>query len=177
MSMQSTLLRMSTRFTKVGLPLVMALAFAIPGSQLALAPDSARAAATPAASPSSQALLPGTAPACVKVTTQLRNADKVYIAYQYGVIATAKAYIATNNLVNLLAYNNSIIKVLQAANTEYKVGSSNPRCVAASTIAIYQSYFKKNLATISDIQTSNIHGQPVGAPKSWLTYIPAGLLK
>ena len=138
-----------------------------------LSPSSAQAAASPAAT----TLLPATNPACVKVTTELKNADKVYVALQYGVIATAKAYLAKNTLVNLLAYNNSIVKVLEAANKEYKVGSSNTHCVAASTIAIYQSYLKKNLATISSIQTSNINGQPVGAPKSWLTYIPAGLLK
>jgi hypothetical protein len=159
----------------------MALAFAVPASQLALAPESAHAAATPAAThvatPAPTGILPATNPACVKVTTELKNADKIYIAYQYGVIASAKAYLAKNVLVNVLAYNNSIIKVLEAANTEYKFGSSNPRCVAASTIAIYQSYLKKNLATIASIQTSNISGQPVGAPKSWLTYIPAGLLK
>jgi len=164
--------RIPSRFLKMGLPLVMALA---------LVPVNAQAAATPAASHAASSapttLLPATNPACVKVTTELKNADKVYVALQYGVIATAKAYLAKNTLVNLLAYNNSIIKVLEAANKEYKFGSSNPRCVAASTIATYNSYLKKNLATISSIQTSNINGQPVGAPKSWLTYIPAGLLK
>ena len=165
MSTQKPSHRVSRRFVSASLPFVMALAV--------LSPSSAQAAASPAAS----TLLPATNPACVKVTTELKNADKVYVALQYGVIATAKAYLAKNTLVNLLAYNNSIVKVLEAANKEYKVGSSNSRCVATSTIAIYQSYLKKNLATISSIQTSNINGQPVGAPKSWLTYIPAGLLK
>jgi hypothetical protein len=144
---------------------------------LVLMPVSAQAAASHAATPAATTLLPASNPACVKVTTELKNADKVYVALQYGVITNAKAYIAKNTLVNLLAYNNSIIKVLEAANKEYQFGSSNPRCVAASTIATYQSYLKKNLATIASIQTSNINGQPVGAPKSWLTYIPAGLLK
>lgn len=154
----------SNRFVSLSLPLVVALACLTPAASFA----------TPS-TPST--LLPATNPACVKVTTELKNADKVYVALQYGVIATAKAYLAKNTLVNLLAYNNSIIKVLEAANKEYTFGSSNPRCVAASTIATYNSYLKKNLATISSIQTSNINGQPVGAPKSWLTYIPAGLLK
>ena len=154
----------SNRFVSLSLPLVVALACLTPAASFA-------ATSTPST------LLPATNPACVKVTTELKNADKVYVAVQYGVIATAKAYLAKNTLVNLLAYNNSIIKVLEAANKEYTFGSSNPRCVAASTIATYNSYLKKNLATISSIQTSNINGQPVGAPKSWLTYIPAGLLK
>ncbi len=154
----------SNRFVSLSLPLVVALACLTPAASFA-------ATSTPST------LLPATNPACVKVTTELKNADKVYVALQYGVIATAKAYLAKNTLVNLLAYNNSIIKVLEAANKEYTFGSSNPRCVAASTIATYNSYLKKNLATISSIQTSNINGQPVGAPKSWLTYIPAGLLK
>jgi hypothetical protein len=166
----------SSRFFKVGTPLVLALAISIPSVQLVVPADRAVAAPTPKPSATSS-ILPGTAPECVKVTTKLKNADKVYIAYQYGVIAAAKKYLAANNLTNVLLYNNSIIKVLQAANTEYKFGSSDPRCVDATTIATYQAYLKKNLGTIAGIQNSNISGQPVGAPKSWLTYVPAGLLK
>ena len=162
---------------KLALSVFLALVYALPGSQLAFNPEIADAATTPSASPSAQSLLPATTPACIKVITELRNADKVYIALQYGVIATAKEYLAANTLVNLLAYNNSVIKVLQAANTEYKFGSSNPRCVAASTIATYRSNMKKNLASISNIQTSNISGRPIGSPRSWLTYTPIGLLK
>jgi hypothetical protein len=177
MSQTKSLPRASGRIAVMSFSIVMVLGF-LPSSAYAAATPAATHAATPAASTASTTkLLPATAPECVKVTTELKNADKVYVALQYGVIATAKAYLAKNVLVNVLAYNNSIIKVLQAANTEYKFGSSNPRCVAASTIAIYQSYLRKNLATIASIQTSNIGGQPVGAPKSWLTYIPAGLLK
>ena len=166
----------TARFIALGSPLVLALAITIPSLQLVLPVDRAAAAATPKPSATSS-ILPGTAPECVKVTTKLKNADKVYIAYQYGVIAAAKKYLAANNLTNVLLYNNSIIKVLEAANTEYKFGSSDPKCVDAATIATYQSYLKKNLATIAGIQNSNISGQPVGAPKSWLTYVPAGLLK
>lgn len=172
MSESKSVRRISIHFVKITLSLVLALTLATPATSHA-----ATSAATQKPSPAANSLLPATNPACVKVTTELKNADKVYTALQYGVIATAKAYLAKNTLVNLLAYNNSIIKVLEAANKEYTIGSSNVRCVAASTIATYQSYLKKNLATIASIQTSNVNGQPVGAPKSWLTYIPAGLLK
>ena len=113
---------------------------------------------------------------CQKVLVEVSNADKIYVALQYGIIKAAQNYLNSAVISNLLIYNGSFIKVLQAANVEYKFATSNSDCFPAANIAKYNSYIKSNLASIASVQNSTIYGKVVGQPKAWLTYKPIGLL-
>ena len=73
--------------------------------------------------------------ACKKTYTEVVNADKVYIALQYGVVAAAKAYVASNSLTNKLLYNNSYVKAIQAANTELNFAIKSANCYSSKNIA------------------------------------------
>ena len=105
------------------------------------------------------------------------NADKVYIALQYGVVAAAKAYVASNSLTNKLLYNNSYVKAIQAANTELNFAIKSANCYSAKNIAGYKANVKTNTAQIASIIAANVNGQLVGDPKKMTTFKPVGLLK
>ena len=113
---------------------------------------------------------------CQKVLVEIANADKTYVALQFGVIKAAQSYLDSTVLTNILLYNDSIINVLKAADVEYSFATSSAKCFPATSITNYSKYLKSNLASITSIQNSNISGLAVGKPKLWLTYKPIGLL-
>ena len=115
--------------------------------------------------------------ACQKVFTEVVNADKVYIALQYGVVKAATDYVASNSLSNRLLYNDSFIKAIQAATTELNFAIKSPKCYPAKNIKGYLANVKTNLKQIANIQTANVNGQLVGDPQKMTTFKPVGLLK
>ena len=173
---------MIARQTRVHFPLItssrrikvaFALAIAVGGIQFSVAP--VHAATTPTPKPTVTRTVISTT--CQKVLVEIANADKTYVALQFGVIKAAQSYLDSTVLTNILLYNDSIINVLKAADVEYSFATSNTKCFPATSIANYNNYLKSNLASITSIQNSNISGLAVGKPKSWLTYKPVGLLK
>jgi len=114
---------------------------------------------------------------CKKVTTEVINADKVYIALQYGVVQAAKAYLANANLTNRLLYNNSFIKVFQAAITEYNFFLNNPKCYPTTSPASIKKAIAANQTSIATVQSDNINAAAAGDPKKMAAYNPVGLLK
>ena len=112
-----------------------------------------------------------------KTYTEVVNADKVYIALQYGVVAAAKAYVASNSLTNKLLYNNSYVKAIQASNVELNLAIKSANCYSAKNIAGYKANVKTNTAQIASIISANVNGQLVGDPKKMTTFKPVGLLK
>lgn len=120
---------------------------------------------------------PAVTVACQKVTTQVVNADKVYIALQLGVVKAAQDYVALENLTNRLNYNQSYIRAIQAANVELNFFIKNPKCYTAANLVAAKKEIKTNLAAINTIYTDNVNGQIVGDPKKMTTYKPVGLLK
>ncbi len=146
---------------------IAALAVAVTTSILGLSAAAAGVTSSPA---------PVSA-ACKKTYTEVVNADKVYIALQYGVVAAAKAYVASNSLTNKLLYNNSYVKAIQAANTELNFAIKSANCYSAKNIAGYKANVKTNTAQIASIISANVNGQLVGDPKKMTTFKPVGLLK
>ena len=96
---------------------------------------------------------------------------------QYGVVAAAKAYVASNSLTNKLLYNNSYVKAIQAANTELNFAIKSANCYSSKNIAGYKANVKTNTAQIASIISANVNGQLVGDPKKMTTFKPVGLLK
>ena len=141
--------------------MILILAPSILGTQIILLPENVSAA---------------TQTVCQKASREVANADKAYVALQYGIIQAAQNYINSTVISNLLLYNDSIMKVLQAANVEYKFATTNPKCYSTINIAKYNGYIANNLKTITKITNANINGQIVGTPKTWLTYKPVGLV-
>ena len=115
--------------------------------------------------------------ACQTVFTEVVNADKVYIALQYGVVKAATDYVASNSLSNRLLYNDSFIKAIQAATTELNFAIKSPKCYPVKNIKSYLANVKTNLKQIANIQTDNVNGQLVGDPQKMTTFKPVGLLK
>lgn len=115
--------------------------------------------------------------ACQKVFTKVINADKVYVALQYGVVKAATDFVASNSLSNRLVYNESYVNAIKAANTELSFAIANPQCYPAKNIVGYRANIKHNLAQIAGIYTANVHGQVVGNPTKMQTFKPVGLLK
>ena len=146
---------------------IAALAVAVTTSILGLSAAAAGVTSSPA---------PVSA-ACKKTYTEVVNADKVYIALQYGVVAAAKAYVASNSLTNKLLYNNSYVKAIQAANTELNFAIKSANCYSSKNIAGYKANVKTNTAQIASIIAANVNGQLVGDPKKMTTFKPVGLLK
>jgi len=114
---------------------------------------------------------------CKKVTTEVINADKVYIALQFGVVAAAKTYLANQTLTNRLLYNNSYIKVFQAAITEYNYFLKNPKCYPTTSPASVKKAIAANQSSIATVQSDNINAATVGDPNKMVSYKPVGLLK
>jgi hypothetical protein len=129
-------------------------------------------AATPTVAPTKA--LPAS---CAKVFTEVVNADKVYVALQYGVVKAATDYEANSSLQNRLVYNDSFITAIEAANKELNFAISNPQCYPAKNITGYKANVKSNLAQIAGIHTANVNGQLVGDPKKMTRFKPVGLLK
>ena len=146
---------------------IAALAVAVTTSILGLSAAAAGVTSSPA---------PVSA-ACKKTYTEVVNADKVYIALQYGVVAAAKAYVASNSLTNKLLYNNSYVKAIQAANTELNFAIKSANCYSSKNIAGYKANVKTNTAQIASIIAANVNGQLVGDPKKMTTFKPVSLLK
>ena len=146
---------------------IAALAVAVTTSILGLSAAAAGVTSSPAQ----------VSAACKKTYTEVVNADKVYIALQYGVVAAAKAYVASNSLTNKLLYNNSYVKAIQAANTELNFAIKSANCYSAKNIAGYKANVKTNTAQIASIISANVNGQLVGDPKKMTTFKPVGLLK
>ena len=115
--------------------------------------------------------------ACQKVFAEVVNADKVYIALQYGVVKAATDYVASNSLSNRLLYNDSFIKAIQAASAELNIAIKNPKCYPVKNITGYLANVKSNLKQIANIYTANVNGQLVGDPQKMTTFKPVGLLK
>jgi hypothetical protein len=105
------------------------------------------------------------------------NADKVYVALQYGVVKAATNYVANNSLSNRLLYNDSFVTAIDAADRELGFAISNPQCYPAKKIAEYKGNVKSNLTQIAGIRKANVNGQLVGDPTKMTTYKPVGLLK
>ena len=114
---------------------------------------------------------------CQKVFTMVINADKVYVALQYGVVKAATDYVADNSLTNRLKYNLSYITAINAANRELGFAISSPQCYPAKNITGYKANVKSNLAQIEGIHKANVNGQLVGDPQKMTTFKPVGLLK
>ena len=125
----------------------------------------------------SSAAVPTLPAACQKVFTKVMNADKVYVALQYGVVKAATDYVANNSLSNRLLYNQSFITAIKAANVELSFAIASPRCYPAKNIVGYQANIKNNLVQIASIYRANVHGQLVGDPQKMQTFKPVGLLK
>ena len=121
--------------------------------------------------------VPPATTACKRVTTEVFNADKVYVALQFGVVKAAQDYVALENLTNRLNYNLSYIKAIQAANVELNFFIKNPKCYTPTNLAAAKKEVKTNLTAISTIYADNVNGQVVGDPKKMTTYKPVGLLK
>ena len=115
--------------------------------------------------------------ACQKVFIKVINADKVYVALQYGVIKAATDFVASNSLSNRLVYNDSYITAIEAANKELSFAIASPRCYPAKNILGYKANIKHNLAQIAGIHIANVNGQVVGNPTKMQTFKPVGLLK
>jgi P pilus assembly chaperone PapD len=113
---------------------------------------------------------------CKKVYVEVVNADKVYVALQYGVVKAATDYEANQSFSNKLIYNDSHITAIQAANRELNFAISNPQCYPAKNITGYIANVKSNLAQITNIRSANINGQLVGDPKKMMSFKPVGLL-
>ena len=113
---------------------------------------------------------------CKRVYVEVVNADKVYIALQYGVVKAATDYEANQSFSNKLIYNDSYITAIQAANRELNFAISNPQCYPAKNITGYIANVKSNLAQITNIRSANINGQLVGDPKKMMSFKPVGLL-
>ena len=155
---------------KFAIVLVAAAVMSFGAVTVAQASTTAKSNPTPAASATVSA-------ACAKVYTEVTNADKVYVAYQYGIVQAAKNYLANSNLTNVLLYNDSVISALKAAGNEYTIAVKNPSCFNSSTVSSAAKNIKTNTATVTSIQSYSVAGKPVGTPKSWLTYKPVGLYK
>lgn len=142
---------------------------------------SANAATTPkpssAASARANPPASGSTPACQKATKEIVNADNVYTATQYGIIAAAKAYLASKTLVNQLAYNESFATVFKAANAELNIAIKNPKCYNAASLKSYIAGVKTNSTQIALIQTYIINGQIYYDPQKATVLKPVGLLK
>ena len=150
--------------TRVRRPLaVVAISTAIACGGLAITSSPAQAAAIPAA--------------CKKITTEVINADKVYVALQYGVVQAAKAYIANENLTNRLNYNDSYLAVFKAAIAEYNYFLKNPQCYPTTPLSKVKQGISDNQKSITAVQADNVAGQVVGDPTKMSTYKPVGLLK
>ena len=141
----------------------IAVATAISCGGLAMTSSSAQAATIPTA--------------CKKITTEVINADKVYVALQYGVVQAAKAYIANENLTNRLNYNDSYIAVFKAAIAEYNYFLKNPQCYPTTPLSKVKQGISDNQKSITAVQADNVAGQVVGDPTKMSTYKPVGLLK
>ena len=115
--------------------------------------------------------------ACQKVFTKVINADKVYVALQYGVVKAATDFVASNSLSNRLVYNDSFITAIEAANKELSFAIASPQCYPAKNISGYKTNVKHNLAQIAGIHIANVNGQVVGNPTKMQTFKPVGLLK
>ena len=139
------------------------VAMAISCGGVVLASSSAEAAPIPAA--------------CKKITTEVINADKVYVALQYGVVQAAKAYLANQSLTNRLNYNDSYIPVFKAAITEYTYFLKNSQCYPTTSLTQVKQGISDNQKSITAIQADNVAGQVVGDPKKMSTFKPVGLLK
>lgn len=126
---------------------------------------------------SARAATPTSLASCQKVRTKVVNADKIYVALQYGVVKAATDYIADNSLSNRLLYNGSFITAIDAANKELGLAISSPHCYSAKSIVGYKANVKSNLTQIAGIYAANVHGQVVGDPKKMTTFKPVGLLK
>jgi hypothetical protein len=115
--------------------------------------------------------------ACQKVYKEIVNADNIYVATQYGVIAAAKTYLAAGTFVNKLAYNESFTTVFKAANAELNIAIKNPKCYPVAGLKSYVAGIKTNSVQIATIQNYNINGQIYYDPKKASVLKPAGLLK
>ena len=113
-------------------------------------------------SPAQAAAMPA---ACKKITTEVINADKVYVALQYGVVQAAKAYLANQSLTNRLNYNDSYIPVFKAAITEYTYFLKNPKCYPTTSLNQVKQGISDNQKSITAIQADNVAGQVVGDPR------------
>ena len=143
-------------------------------------PSASYAATTPKPSTSAVAAKPpatAVTAACKKVYKEIVNADNIYVATQYGVIAAAKSYIASGTLINKLSYNQSFITVFKAANAELNIALKNSKCYPAASVKTYLAGVKSNLNQISTIQTYNINGQLYYDVKKASVIKPVGLLK
>jgi len=125
-------------------------------------------------SPAQAAAIPT---ACKKITTEVINADKVYVALQYGVVQAAKAYNANENLTTRLNYNDSYIAVFKAAITEYTYFLKNPQCYPNTPLSKVKQGIADNQKSITAVQADNVAGQLVGDPTKMSSYKPVGLLK
>jgi hypothetical protein len=141
----------------------IAVVAAIACGGFAMTSSSAQAAAIPTA--------------CKKITTEVINADKVYVALQYGVVQAAKAYNANQNLTTRLNYNDSYIAVFKAAITEYTYFLKNPQCYPTTPFSKVKQGIADNQKSISAVQADNVAGQLVGDPTKMASYKPVGLLK
>ncbi len=143
-------------------------------------PSASYAATTPKPSTSAVAAKPpatAVTAACKKVYKEIVNADNIYVATQYGVIAAAKSYMAAGTLVNKLSYNQSFITVFKAANAELNIALKNSKCYPATSVKTYLAGVKSNLTQISTIQSYNINGQLYYDVKKASVIKPVGLLK
>ena len=115
--------------------------------------------------------------ACQKVYKEIVNADNIYVATQYGIIAAARTYLAAGTFVNKLSYNESFTTVFKAANAELNIAIKNPKCYPVAGLKSYVAGIKTNLVQIATIQSYNINGQIYYNPKKATVLKPAGLLK
>ena len=158
---------------------VLALALFVTSAGALTSTSFAAATPKPSTSATSAAKLPTTAgsAACQKVYKQIVNADNIYVATQYGIIAAAKTFLASGTLVNRLAYNQSFATVFKAANAELNLALKSPKCYTAISIKSYRGGVKSNLNQISVIQNYNINGQVFYDAKKATAIKPKGLLR
>jgi len=143
----------------------------------AVAASATPASAKPATSTPAKTTAPAISAACRKVYTQVVNADKVYVALQYGIVKAATDYLADKSLTNRLVYNDSYITAIQAAQRELNFAINNPQCYPAKNIASYKAGIKSILTEIDNIHSANVNGQVFGDPKKMSTSKPVGLLQ
>ena len=162
--------------TSVGL-LVLTLSTAWVGAIATTA--NATTTPKPSSAATATARLPLTArtAACQKVYKEIVNADNIYVATQYGIIAAARTYLAAGTFVNKLAYNESFTTVFKAANAELNIAIKNPKCYPVAGLKSYVAGIKTNSVQIATIQSYNINGQIYYDPKKATVLKPAGLLK
>ena len=160
----------------VGL-LVLALSTVLVGATSAYATTTATPKPSSATNAISKPPVTARTAACQKVYKEIVNADNIYVATQYGVIAAAKTYLAAGTFVNKLAYNESFTTVFKAANAELNIAIKNPKCYPVAGLKSYVSGIKTNSVQIATIQNYNINGQIYYDPKKASVIKPAGLLK